>query len=350
MMIKKLLGTILLCAGLVVQSLPVQAAVLEPRECPKDLKYLLGMYYGNGEQFVIRERNGELELLYRTTREDYKFANSNQFPLKKERFDSYTLLEAGPMNNTETSVRFERDPDGYGITCKIGGNRYSRAFFGPDREKPFRIPQPSDWQRLKKAASEAAIPSALTTGKQAELVDVTKAITGIKLDLRYAGTNNCFGMSIVDVKKAYLDRVAAVALGRVQKRLADYGYGLVIWEAYRPWSVSKLAYDAFPDDKKQMLPTPEQGFSHNTGKAVDVSLYYLETGESVEMISDFDEPSIRQYSKFTGGTELERYQRDLLHQLMSLEGFSVSDMEWWHFEYEPDNVYSHLNVPLQGLN
>ena len=58
MMIKKLLGTILLCAGLVVQSLPVQAAVLEPRECPKDLKYLLGMYYGNGEQFVIRERNG----------------------------------------------------------------------------------------------------------------------------------------------------------------------------------------------------------------------------------------------------------------------------------------------------
>ena len=228
-MIKKLLGTILLCAGLVVQSLPVQAAVLEPRECPKDLKYLLGMYYGNGEQFVIRERNGELELLYRTTREDYKFANSNQFPLKKERFDSYTLLEAGPMNNTETSVRFERDPDGYGITCKIGGNRYSRAFFGPDREKPFRIPQPSDWQGLKKAASEAAIPSALTTGKQAELVDVTKAITGIKLDLRYAGTNNCFGMSIVDVKKAYLDRVAAGALGRVQKRLADYGYGLVIW-------------------------------------------------------------------------------------------------------------------------
>lgn len=150
-MIKKLLGTILLCAGLVVQSLPVQAAVLEPRECPKDLKYLLGMYYGNGEQFVIRERNGELELLYRTTREDYKFANSNQFPLKKERFDSYTLLEAGPMNNTETSVRFERDPDGYGITCKIGGNRYSRAFFGPDREKPFRIPQPSDWQGDRKS-------------------------------------------------------------------------------------------------------------------------------------------------------------------------------------------------------
>ncbi|MFQ9523604.1 MAG: M15 family metallopeptidase [Phascolarctobacterium faecium] len=165
------------------------------------------------------------------------------------------------------------DPDGYGITCKIGGNRYSRAFFGPDREKPFRIPQPSDWQGLKKAASEAVIPSALTTGKQAELVDVTKAITGIKLDLRYAGTNNCFGMSIVDVKKAYLDRVAAGALGRVQKRLADYGYGLVIWEAYRPWSVSKLAYDAFQMIKNKCCQLRSRVY--NTGRAVDVSLIIL---------------------------------------------------------------------------
>ena len=70
----------------------------------------------------------------------------------------------------------------------------------------------------------------------------------------------------------------------------------------------------------------------------------------VEMISDLMNRPSDNDSKFTGGTELERYQRDLLHQLMSLEGFSVSDMEWWHFEYEPDTVYSHLNVPLQGLN
>ncbi|MCD7874194.1 MAG: hypothetical protein LUH17_04325, partial [Acidaminococcaceae bacterium] len=63
-MIRKLLGAMILCAVLLVQNLPVQAAAVEPRECPKDLKYLLGMYYGNGEQFVIRERVGELELLY----------------------------------------------------------------------------------------------------------------------------------------------------------------------------------------------------------------------------------------------------------------------------------------------
>lgn len=349
-MIKFLFRALIMCLSLMTLNLPVQAGPLEPQECPKDLKYLLGMYYGNGEQFVVRENAGELELLYRVTREDYKFADSNKFSLKKERFDSYTLLEAGPMYNTEAGVRFERDPDGYGVTCKIGGNRYSRMFFGADHGKPFRLPAHADWPALKKIAQEAVMPEGLTSGNKAQLVDLTKIVPGIKLDLRYASDNNCFGFPIVDVPKAYLEQESAMALARVQKRLADYGYGLVVWEAYRPWSVSKLAYDAFPDDKKSMLPTPEEGFSHNTGRAVDLSLYYLETGDLVGMISDFDEPSVRQYTKFAGGTELERYQRDLLHQLMSLEGFKGSDMEWWHFDYQPDSIYSHLNLPLQELD
>ncbi len=348
-MSRKLLITIFFCVAVIMQSLSVRAATLEPRACPKDLQYLLGLYYGNGEQFVVREQDGTLAILYRAMRDDYKFANSNLFPLKKERFDSYTLLEAGPMNNTETSVRFERDQDGYGITCKIGGHRYSRAFFGADCGKPFRLTQSSDWSALQKAAAEAVMPSTLAGGTQSQLVDVVKVVTGVKLDLRYAGSNNCFGVPIVDVNKAYLDSASATALAAVQKRLADYGYGLVIWEAYRPWSVSKLAYDALPEDKKQMLPTPAEGFSHNTGRSVDVSLYYLENGEQVVMISDFDEPSVRQYTKFGGGTELERYQRNLLHTMMSLEGFVGSDMEWWHFDYKPEIEYGHLNISLKEL-
>lgn len=346
---KKMLTVIILCAAVFLQNMPVQAAGIEPRDCPKDLKYLLGMYYGNGEQFVVREQGGELALLYRTTRDDYKFANSNIFPLKKERFDSYTLLEVGPMKSAETGVKFERDPDGYGITCKIGGNRYSRYFFGSDRGNPFQLPQIDNWQKLKQDAEAAVMPATLSEGEQAQLIDVTKVAPGIKLDLRYADVNNCFGAAIVDVNKAYLDKEATEALGKVQQRLADYGYGIVIWEAYRPWSVSKLAYDAFPDDKKQMLPKPEEGFSHNTGRSVDVSLYYLENGEYADMISGFDEPSVRQYTNFVGGTELQRYQRDLLHQLMNLEGFSGSDMEWWHFDYKPEILYRHLNIPLNEL-
>ena len=171
-----------------------------------------------------------------------------------------------------------------------------------------------------------------------------QAVPGIKLDLRYAAADNCFGQPLTDDKRAFLDVEAAAALNSVQLRLAPYGYGLLVWEAYRPWSVSKLAYDALPLENKNMLPAPEAGFSHNTGRSVDVSLYYLATGEPVEMISDFDEPSVRQYASFAGGTELQRYQRDLLRTHMQMAGFNASDVEWWHFDYGDINSFAHLNV------
>ena len=76
-------------------------------------------------------------------------------------------------------------------------------------------------------------------------------------------------------------------------------------------------------------------------------LYSLATGEPVDMISDFDEPSIRQYASFAGGTELERYRRDLLRTQMQLAGFTASDMEWWHFDYGNIKAFAHLNVKPQ---
>ena len=74
-----------------------------------------------------------------------------------------------------------------------------------------------------------------------------------------------------------------------------------------------------------------------------MSLYNLETGEPAAMISDFDEPSPAQYAQFAGGTQKQRYLRDLLRQQMTLQGFTASDMEWWHFDYDAGNRYQMLN-------
>ena len=101
-----------------------------PPDAPKDVKHILGFYYGNGENILIRENGGRLELLYRFSMQDKAFGSSNIYPLAKEHFDSYTLNEAGPMTSSESSVRFERDQDGYGISCRVGGHVYSRAFVG----------------------------------------------------------------------------------------------------------------------------------------------------------------------------------------------------------------------------
>lgn len=323
------------------------APAFEPKDCPKDLKYILGMYYGNGEMFLLRENNGEVELVYRFGQKDYTFAGSNVYPLYKEHFDSYTINESGPLNHLDAAVRIERSREGYGVSCSVGGNRYSRRFFAGENGRPFRFAPVSDWQALKTAADAAVMPAQLGTGQQAQLVDLAQAVPGLKFDLRYAQADNCFGQALTDDQRAFLDADAAQALAQAQQYLKPYGYGILVWEAYRPWSVSKLAYDALPADKKSMLPAPEVGFSHNTGRSIDISLYLLVTGENAGMISGFDEPSVRQYASFAGGTTLERYRRDLLRSAMQMAGFTASETEWWHFDYGDIKGFAHLNVKPQ---
>ena len=166
----------------------------------------------------------------------------------------------------------------------------------------------------------------------------------------YAGADNIFGAPLYTVNKLYLGSKAVEALTKVQERLASKGYGLVVWDAYRPWAVSKLAHLALPADKKYMLEDPDlKGNKHNTGNAVDVSLYDLETGEAIEMSSGFDEPSMRQYASYPGGTERQRYLRTMLRETMEEFGFTGIEMEWWHFEYDAQTAYAHQNIPLNNL-
>ena len=285
-----------------------------PKDAPKDIKYILGFYYGNGENILIRENNGRLELLYRTALEDKSFAAANLYPLSKVHFDSYTLQESGPMSNTEAGVRFERDPDA------------------------------EDWAKLRAEAAKATVPAALAAGEQAQLVDAV-TVAGVKVNSVYAGSDNLFGAPLYTTSKLFVSKEAAAALGKVQQRLAPYGYGLVLWDAYRPWSVSKLANLALPADNKDMLEDPEtKGSTHNTGNAVDVGLYSLESGEELDMGCGFDEPSLRQYASYAGGTSRERYLRSLLREEMELQGFKGIEMEGWHFEYGDCSKFAHLNV------
>ena len=201
-----------LAAGLLfyVQTGAELALASVPKDAPKDIKYILGFYYGNGENILIRENNGRLELLYRTALEDKSFAAANLYPLSKVHFDSYTLQESGPMSNTEAGVRFERGPDGYGISCRVGGNTYSRYFLGTttgERAKPFRLEERSaeDWTKLRAEAAKAAVPAALAAGEQAQLVDVA-TVAGVKVNSVYAGSDNLFGAPLYTTPKLFVSK------------------------------------------------------------------------------------------------------------------------------------------------
>ena len=315
------------------------------KSVPKDVNYLLGMYYGNASVFLLREDKGNLQIVYHSNPDDRDFSQANIFPLKKVRFDSYTLNEEGPLFGGEAAVHFERDSDGNGIVCKIGGKRFARSFFPGEGNRVYQLEANADYQSLKAEAPKTAIPSKLRQGQAGRLVRMRSVVPNVRFDLRYAGTNNIFGVPLYDAAEAYAEAETSAALKRAADKLAIHGYGLLVWEGYRPWYVSRLAYELLPKDKKGMLPAPDKGEDRNTGRTVDVSLYDLASGEAVQMISDFDEASLRQFPGFAGGTEQQRNLRDMLAAVMKDCGFNQGKEEWWHFTLGNTDGWQHLNIP-----
>jgi D-alanyl-D-alanine dipeptidase len=173
------------------------------------------------------------------------------------------------------------------------------------------------------------------TGKQAaDLVDLTTVDRRIKLDIRYATANNFMGFPLYERAAAYMQRPAAEALGRAQKALAAQGYGLLIYDAYRPWFVTKMFWEATPPASRVFVADPAEGSKHNRGCAVDLTLYELRTGRPVEMTGRYDEMSTRSYADFVGGTSRQRALRQILRTAMEAQGFTAYPQEWWHFDYK----------------
>lgn len=189
------------------------------------------------------------------------------------------------------------------------------------------------------------------TGKfrQADLVELTKLDPTIKLDIRYAKSNNFLGKPVYTEARAFLQRPAAEALARINQRLRKKGYGLLVFDGYRPWAVTKLFWDSTPDDKKKFVANPAQGSRHNRGCAVDLSLFDLKTGQEVQMPSEYDEMTDRAYPNYKGGTAEQRRLRDLLRAEMEADGFTVFDIEWWHFDFNNWREYPILNIPFNQI-
>ena len=195
----------------------------------------------------------------------------------------------------------------------------------------------------------AAQPPQESGKRKPELVELVRLDPTIKLDIRYASTNNFMQTPFYSQARAFLQRPAAEAVVRASAWLKPHGYGLLVHDAYRPWYITKMFWDGTPADKHEFVADPAEGSRHNRGCAVDLSLYNLKTGQEVEMPSGYDEMSERAYADYKGGTEAERERRDLLRRVMEAEGFTVYPQEWWHFDYKDWNQYPIMNVPFEKL-
>lgn len=185
-----------------------------------------------------------------------------------------------------------------------------------------------------------------------KLVDVTKINSTIQLDIRYATTNNFTKQQVYPCAKCYLEEDVTLAINEVQKELQPLGLGLKIFDGYRPLSVQKIFWSIFP--VPGYVADPAKGSKHNKGAAVDVTLIKLETGEELEMPSEFDdlsEKAHRQYDKME--SDVIRHNCKLLESIMEKHGFVGLATEWWHFNWrkaeENPDMYPILDVSFDEL-
>jgi D-alanyl-D-alanine dipeptidase len=203
---------------------------------------------------------------------------------------------------------------------------------------------------VRAEALAASPPVEPPAARPADLVELTALDPTIRLEIRYATTNNFLGTKIYDDARAFMQRPAAEAVVRANQKLRTLGYGLLIHDAYRPWYVTKIFWDATPTDKRWLVANPAQGSKHNRGAAVDLTLFDLSTGQPVDMPSTYDESTGRAYADYPGGTSLQHWYRALLRNAMVGEGFIVNPTEWWHFDYKSWHDYSLGNVAFDKIS
>ncbi|MBT8397511.1 MAG: M15 family metallopeptidase [Gemmatimonadetes bacterium] len=216
----------------------------------------------------------------------------------------------------------------------LGSLDYAKLNLGGGEGATFKIIPLRPPEELRTEALASVPPEEDGDFLPSDLVELVDLDPTIRLDIRYATTNNFMGEVFYSSPQAFLQRPAAEALVRAHEWLKERGFGLMIHDGYRPWYVTKMFWDATPPHLKNFVADPAAGSRHNRGCAIDLTLYDLETGEVVLMPAGFDEMSPRSNADFPGGTSRQRWYRKLLRDAMDAQGFEVFPDEWWHFDYE----------------
>ncbi len=307
---------------------------------PSKWNSFLGEYGWEHNILFVYEEGGDLWLLMEWIEKDkltHIVGNQFAFPLNGGMYHGEKLEFIEDKNGNISEVQI------------IDGPIFKRLNYGIDPSETFRIDPLKSIEELRSAALFADPPKENKEFIEPDLVDLKSLDQKIKYDIRYASTNNFMGEKFYTIEKAYMQRPAAEALVQANKLLNQKGYGLLIYDAYRPWFVTKMFWDATPMDKKIFVANPENGSRHNRGCAVDLTLYDLKTGKVVEMVGGYDEFTARSYPNYYGGRTEQRWHRKLLRDTMESVGFNIYEYEWWHFDYKDWKQYPIGNTRFEDL-
>jgi CubicO group peptidase (beta-lactamase class C family)/D-alanyl-D-alanine dipeptidase len=309
-----------------------------PLPPPSKWEGLIGEYGFDHNTLFILEQDGRLQALIEWF---------TSYPLTETDPDSFRFPAWGLYDGEP--VAFERDALGRATKVVAANVTWPRRNVEPESGGTFHITPSRPVAELTAAARKLSPPLEKGDFRAADLVEVALLDPTIKLDIRYAGSDNFLSTPVYASARAFLERPAAEAVVRANRALAREGYGLLIHDAYRPWYVTNVFWEATPPEGKIFVADPAEGSRHNRGCAVDLTLYELATGRPVIMPSVYDEQSPRAFPDYPGGTSLQRWQRDLLRRAMEEAGFSVYDYEWWHYDFKDWRLYPILNLTFDQI-
>ena len=179
-----------------------------------------------------------------------------------------------------------------------------------------------------------------------QMVELRSLIPDIVYELRYATTNNFMRRKMYtgNIRRTFLRKPTAEALAKVQQELKTKGFGLKIYDAYRPYSVTVKFWELVKDEK--YVANPAKGSGHNRGLAVDLTLIDYKTKKELDMGTDFDNFTDSAHHDFNNLSPEVKQNRKLLKDSMRKYGFDLLDAEWWHYSWPNTNEYELLDLKL----
>lgn len=176
-----------------------------------------------------------------------------------------------------------------------------------------------------------------------QLVDVQKLDPSIIVDLKYASKDNVFGEKFYSKNTAYLRPKVAERLVKVHRHLQKSGFGLKVWDAYRPFRVQKMMWRIKPDSR--YVANPSTGSVFNRGAAVAVTLVDSE-GKEQEMPTGFDNFTEQAHHSYQACSWTASHNRHILKKAMEKFGLLSVESEWWHYNDIDAGSYDILDLPL----
>ena len=309
-----------------------------PPEIQDEWRDLIGEYGWDHNTLYILERHGQLHALI----EWFYY-----YPLDEVAEDRFAFPDHGLYHGEE--LIFRRDDSGEVTEVIAAQVAFQKREVGTKAGETFKIKRELPVDKLRELADSAKPPLEEGNFRPSDLTELTTLDPSIQLDIRYATTNNFMDTVFYQQPRAFAQRPAAEAAAKVHQELAKQNLGLLIHDAYRPWRVTKMFWDATPSEMKDFVANPAQGSRHNRGCALDLTLFDRSTQQVIPMVSGYDEFSKRSYPLYPGGTQRQRYYRGLLRRVMQSAGFQVYEYEWWHFDFDGWQQYRIGNLSFEEI-